>query len=86
MINTQYLKISNLVLDKSENCDIIKLYKQSVKQVSRLSARTISIFLDNKILSAVYKITTIYRNYLLLGVYSQKVFARYKTPIFSRSL
>lgn len=86
MINPQYLKIFNLVLDKSENSYIIAVYKQSVKQATRLSARTISTFLDNKILRTVYKITTIYRNDLILGVYSQKVFARYKTPIFSRSL
>lgn len=86
MINPQYLKIIKLALDKSENCVILAVYKQCVKQATRLSGRSISTFLDNKILDIVYKITTVYRNYLILGVYSQQVFARYKIPNFSRSL
>lgn len=76
MIISQYMKIINLPIDKSENCVTIAVYKQLTKS-TRLSGR--SIF---KIVS--YKITTIYRSYLLLGEYTHKVIARYKTSIISR--
>lgn len=70
------LNLENKALDKSENCVILAVYKQLTKS-TRLSGRP--IFKIN-----VYKITTIYRSYLLLGEYTHKVIARYKTSTFSR--
>jgi len=72
----------NKTLDKSDISCIIAVYKQSDKQTTRLSAR--SIFKIDAQSFSVYKITTIYRSYLLLGEYTQKVIARYKTSTFSR--
>ncbi len=70
------LNLENIALDKSENCVTIAVYKQLIKS-TRLSGR--SIFKINAL-----KITTIYRSYLLLGEYTHKVIARYKTSTFLR--
>lgn len=64
---------------------IIAVYKQSVKQTTRLSARPIFNFNLSNL--SVYKLTTLYRNYLILGMYLLKLKASYKTPIlYSRYL
>jgi hypothetical protein len=71
--------MNNRLLDKLEKCGIIDVYKQGDKHASRLVARSMSFF--NRTL------TTYYRNYLILGEYSHKVIARYKTPtLFMRSI
>ena len=68
-------------LTKPHFSGIIAVYKQYVK-TTRLSARTI-FKLDAELFS-VYNLTTVYRNYLLIGTYLQKTIAIYKIPTFSR--
>jgi hypothetical protein len=71
----------NLKLDKTQNCVILAVYKQSLK-ATRLSGR--SIFKMDVQQFPVYNLTTIYRSYLLLGTYLHKTNASYKIPNYSR--